>query len=231
MPSSIADRSRLTHHLPTLMKIVSAIAILFLLSISAGFAQEFSEIEHLKTMANSGDYKSAHQLGLAYAVGDGVEKDRKASDYWYSVAASLRDQKTSDQVSKQPKTADDASPATPVMSPYFYAKPNSGGGSSQGQFTFGSRNNSGSSMFDSKPTTQQSTADVPDWKKVVNAVVAAPAKAKAFLSDHSDDLTEVAEFAIEQYLTGSEPSGGTISKAEASDAGRSFREYRDQQNK
>ena len=211
------------------MKIVSAIAILFLLSISAGLAQEFSEIEHLKTMANFGDYKSAHQLALAYAVGDGVEKDRKASDYWYSVAASLRDQKTSDQVSKQPRTADDTSTTTPVMSPYFYAKPFSGVGSSRGQFAFGSRDNSGTSMFDSKPTTQQPDSDVPAWKKVVNAVVAAPAKTKAFLSDHSDDLTEVATFVFEEYFTGSEPSEGTVSKAEASDAGRTLRQYREQQ--
>ena len=180
-------------------------------------------------MANFGDYKSAHQLGLAYAVGDGVEKDRKASDYWYSVAASLRDQKTSDQASKQPKAADDASRATPIMSPYFYAKVNSGGGSSQGQFAFGSRNNLGPLLFYPRPTEQQSNADVSAWKKVVNAVVAAPAKAKAFLSDHSDDLTEVAEFAIEQYLTGSEPSEGTVTKAQASDAGRTLREYREQQ--
>ena len=175
------------------MKIVSAIAVLIFLGISAGLAQEFSEIEHLKTMANFGDYKSAHQLALAYAVGDGVEKDRKASDYWYSVAASLRDQKTSEQVSKQPKTADDASRATPVMSPYFYAKPYSSGGSSQGQFAFGSHNSPPPTIFDPKPTTQQSDSDVPAWKKVVNAVVAAPAKTKAFLSDHSDDLAEVAD--------------------------------------
>ena len=211
------------------MKIVSAIAVLIFLSISAGLAQEFSEIEHLKTMANFGDYKSARQLGLAYAVGDGVEKDRKASDHWYSVAASLRDQKTSGQASTQPKAADDASPATPGISPYFFTKATGVRESSSAQLAFGSRNDSGASIFDAKSTAQQPASDVPAWKKVVNAVVAAPAKTKAFLSDHADEITDLATVAIEEYLTGSEPSEGTVTKAQASDAGRTLREYREQQ--
>ena len=214
--TQIRIRSHLAHHLPTPMKIVSAIAILLSLSISAGLAQESDDIKHLKALADWGDSDAEYQLGVAYETGVGTAQDYATADFWYSHAALHGNKKAAahrvvikDAVARS--MSEDA--RTQATSSYY---PNR------------KANETGIS-FDPKPTTPQSDEDVPAWKKALNAVVAAPAKAKAFLTDHSDDLTEVAAFAIEEYLTGSEPTGGTVSKAEASDAGRTLREYREQQ--
>ena len=65
----------------------------------------------------------------------------------------------------------------------------------------------------------------------MNAVVAAPEKVQQFLSDHTDEVTDIATFAIERYVTGGESSEGSISKAQASAAGRTVHPSGEQQSK
>ena len=67
-----------------------------------------------------------------------------------------------------------------------------------GPLTFGSVNNHNAISLDSTPTSKQTTSET--------SVVT---KTKEFLSDHTDEITDLATFLIEQYITGGEPSEGT----------------------
>ena len=161
-------------------------------------------IKQLKADANSGDYHAAHALATAYAVGDGVAKDSKESDYWRSVEASRREQKRADQAAEKQSGRDDHSPSTQANDVY---RPNGYNlhGSTPGQFTFGSSNSQKTGIIDWTPARPQPASETSTWNK-----------AKAYVSEHTDEITDLATFVIEQYVTGGESSEGTTKNSGAS---------------
>jgi hypothetical protein len=205
----------------TTMKTVSAAVFLTFLTISGVHAQESDEIKRLKAEAKSGDYHAAHDLALAYAVGDGVPKDLKESDHWYSVAASRRPQTTSDQASKEPFEMGVDQHTTRSVNRFWF----------ENYVSRASQNPASTSTFAPTSAPQLEASGTSTWQKVFNALTAAPAKTQEFLSNHSDDITEVATFLLPKYIPGLDPSEGTISREEASTAGRTLQQYGEQQNK
>lgn len=179
------------------MKTFAATIFLSILSFSGVYAQESDVIKQLKAEANSGDYSAAHVLATAYAVGDGVTKDRQESDHWYSVAASLRDKRTTTQAdTKLATTINDSSVKENKF--LFLPKQNADKVKPVNQFTFGSVNSQNAISLDSAPTSKQTTSET--------SVVT---KTKEFLSDHTDEIEELATFLFEKYVTGGESSEGT----------------------
>ena len=60
-----------------------ALLLVFGVSISPGYAADFSETERL---ANQGDADAQYELGVLYEKGDGVEKNRTTAKVWYGQA-------------------------------------------------------------------------------------------------------------------------------------------------
>ena len=139
-PLPTGGRLLLQSNTHTMMKTISAVAFLVFLSFSGVYAQESDVIKQLKVEANSGDYSAAHVLATAYAVGDGVTKDRQESDHWYSVAASLRDKRATTQAdTKLATTINDSSVKENKF--LFLPKQNADKVKPVKQFIFGSVNN------------------------------------------------------------------------------------------
>ncbi len=195
-PSKVGGHSRFELHIPTLLKAIVTVAFFLFLDCSGVHAQESGVINQLKADANSGDYHAAHILATAYAVGDGVAKDSKASDYWYSVAASLHDKRTTQADTKLATTVDDSSVKENKF--LFPSKQDFNKTRFAGPLTFGSANSHNTPSIDWTATSKQTTSET--------SVVT---KTKEFLSDHIDEITDLATFLIEQYITGGEPSEGT----------------------
>ena len=200
-PAQVDVHPKFELFISALLKAVVMTAFFLFLGCSGAQAQESEMIKQLKAEANSGDYSAAHVLATAYAVGDGVTKDRQESDHWYSVAASLRDKRATTQAdTKLATTINDSSVKENKF--LFLPKQNADKVKPVNQFIFGSVNNHNAISLDSTPISKQTTSET--------SVVT---KTKEFLSDHTDEITDLATFLIEQYITGGEPSEGATRKA------------------
>lgn len=196
-PSKVAAHPKFERLISALFKTTVVMTFFLFLDCSSAQAQEPDIIKQLKAEANSGDYSAAHVLATAYAVGDGVTKDRQESDHWYSVAASIRDKRTTIQAdTKLATTINDSSVKENKF--LFLPEQNTDKVKPVGQFSFGSVNSRNVISVDSTPTSKQTTSET--------SVVT---KTKEFLSEHTDEIEELATFLFEKYVTGGESSEGT----------------------
>ena len=202
---------------PLTMKTIPVILLLSLLTCAGVYAQASKEIKHLETQAKAGDYNASRQLATAYATGVGVVEDHEAANHWYSVAAHQHEGHRWEGARVQEPSE--------TYHPLFITPTTSTASHTVNESPFLSPSQTGSAVQvyskevsgDVKPTSPQPTPAISIWSKVTNAVSSASDKTQQYLSDHADEVEDLATFLIERYTgeseTTEEPHGKSASGA------------------